>query len=97
MQGTDIRKLIERVNLLIDRFEALRGEHEALKEENLCLTTDKQELLRSINAMGKELNSIKLGKQIQLNIKGETERSVLREELQGYIRDVEKCIGILSN
>ena len=83
-----------RVRQMLLRFEQLKKENEDLCTKIGQNERDIQELREKLEQKGRDYDSLKMAKMIEIN-KGDLDGAKLR--LSKLIRDVNKCIAILSD
>jgi len=91
--NTELQALERKIRLLLNEYHSLKKEHEMLKDENL-------DLKETISLKDKQLYDF----QNQLNITtivdnittGEREASEVKERINEYIKEIDRCIQYLN-
>lgn len=88
--------IIVKLNLLTQKYNELKINHEAIKDENYLL---KNEIQNQINLNQQLHNQIKITK-LALNIKKDEgnkgENAELKNKIQDFVKEIDKCIALLN-
>jgi chromosome segregation ATPase len=90
---SDLQALERKLNILINEFSTLKQEVNQLKNEN-------EELHNTIKIKDNQLNSfqnkIKISKIVDYVSTGENNIPELKQKIDDYINEIDKCILLLS-
>lgn len=89
-----LRDIDLKINSLADDFEALKEQNTQLKQENISLKQDLDLLSQDRMVLNRELESAKSQK-VQ-DVTNEKEKKATDKLLGLYIREVDKCIGLMQ-
>lgn len=88
--------IILKLNQLTQKYNELKINHEAIKDENYLL---KNEIQNQINLNQQLHNQIKITK-LALNIKkdegNKVENAELKTKIQDFVKEIDKCIALLN-
>ena len=88
-----IKNIQSGLQLLLKKYAALQKENASLIKENEAYKFNEKDLTDRLNLLEQQVNILKAstGK-----LEGK-EKSVFEKSINGYIRSIEKCIGMLNN
>jgi len=90
---TEVSNLDRKVKLLLNEHSQLKQEIESLKRQNNLLeskVTEKEVALSGFQ------NQMKISKIVESMVAGEENTTELKEVIDGYINEIDKCIAHLS-
>lgn len=91
--NTELQSLERKIRLLLNEFNSLKKEHESLHQEN-------QDLRSLLSSKDKQLhdfqNKINISTIVDSIETGESEVSEVKEKLNEYIKEIDKCIQYLN-
>ena len=90
---TEVSNLDRKVKLLLNEHSQLKQEIESLKRQNNLLeskVTEKEVALSGFQ------NQMKISKIVESMVAGEENTTELKEVIDGYIKEIDKCIAHLS-
>jgi phage shock protein A len=90
-----LRDIELKIKTLGERYEILKQQNKQLKHENISLKQDLDQLSQDKLALTTELESAK--SQTILNKQLDEERESTKKLLGTYIREVDKCIGLMQD
>lgn len=90
---SELLSLERKVKLLLNEHKILKEEVEHLRQENSVL---KEELTDKDDRLDHFQNKIKISKIVGSMVVGEKDTSGLKEVIDDYIKEIDKCIAHLS-
>ena len=88
----DIKRIQEKLQQLLKRYQLLQKENEKLSESVKKLTSEKENSLEQVAQLQQQVNILKTNAG-QMN---ETDKKAFEKNLNQYIKDIDKCIALLS-
>lgn len=88
----DIRRVYHKLQQLLKQYILLQKENEKLKEEVKQLHENKQQQLEQIDQLQIQVSLLKAASS-QMN---EEDKKVFERKINQYIKDIDKCITMLS-
>lgn len=96
-----MQEVINELSHLERKLSLLISEHRALKEKIQHLQTENAELKASLSRRTEQLegfqNRAKISKLVDVVQAGESDSAGLKEKLDEYIKEIDRCIAHLSN
>ena len=96
-----MQEVINELSHLERKLSLLISEHRALKEKIQHLQTENAELRVSLSRKTEQLegfqNKAKISKLVDVVQAGESDSAGLKEKLDEYIKEIDRCIAHLSN
>lgn len=92
VNSEQLGRVLARVQQLVKKQEALAKENEKLRKENMTLTAKSEELAQKITSLEQTV-------QVLRTISGkmdEADRKNLDKRLAHYLKEIDRCIGMLS-
>ncbi len=88
-----IKNIQSKLQILLKKHAALELENASLIKENESHKSNEKNLARKLNLLEQQVNILKAsaGK-----LEGK-EKSAFEKSINGYIKSIEKCIGMLNN
>ena len=88
-----IKKIQTKLQLLLKQYALLQKENNRLIKENETYKSNEKKFTNQINLLDQQVNILKTscGK-----LDG-TEKKEFEKSINGYIRSIDKCIGMLNN
>lgn len=89
---SNIRSVNEKLQQLVKKYTALKKENDSLKEELGTLKEKEVEYKYELHELGQKVNVLKAAS-------GEmpsAEKKEFDKRINQYIKDIDKCIGLLS-
>lgn len=90
---TELSNLDRKVKLLLNEHSQLRQEIESLKRQNDLLESKVSE--KEVALSGFQ-NQLKISKIVDSMVAGDENTTELKEVIDGYIKEIDKCIAHLS-
>ncbi|MEQ9219778.1 MAG: hypothetical protein RLO17_17120 [Cyclobacteriaceae bacterium] len=90
---TEITNLDRKVKLLLNEHSQLKQEIDSLKRQNNLLESKVSE--KEVVLSGFQ-NQMKISKIVESMVAGEENTTELKEVIDGYIKEIDKCIAHLS-
>lgn len=90
---TEISNLDRKVKLLLNEHAQLKKEIDTLKQENSLLESKISEKEATLSGFQ---NQLKISKIVDSMVAGDEDTSELKEVIDGYIKEIDKCITHLS-
>lgn len=90
---TELSNLDRKVKLLLNDHSQLRQEIESLKRQNDLLESKVSE--KEVALSGFQ-NQLKISKIVESMVAGDENTTELKEVIDGYIKEIDKCIAHLS-
>jgi len=90
---TEITNLDRKVKLLLNEHSQLKQEIDSLKRQNNLLESKVSE--KEVALTGFQ-NQMKISKIVESMVAGEENTTELKEVIDGYIKEIDKCIAHLS-
>lgn len=90
---TELSNLDRKVKLLLNEHSQLRQEIESLKRQNDLLESKVSE--KEVALSGFQ-NQLKISKIVESMVAGDENTTELKEVIDGYIKEIDKCIAHLS-
>jgi len=88
----DIKRVYHKLQQLLKQYILLQKENEKLKEEVKQLHENKQQQLEQIDQLQIQVSLLKAASS-QMN---EEDKKVFERKINQYIKDIDKCITMLS-
>jgi uncharacterized protein YoxC len=88
----DIKRVYNKLQQLLKQYLLLQKENEKLKEEVKQLHENKQQQLQQIDQLQIQVSLLKAASS-QMN---EEDKKVFERKINQYIKDIDKCITMLS-
>ena len=89
-----LKKISTKVELLINSYQKLSKENRCLLEERNNLLAEVKNLKNEINDLQKNLERIK----ISSSLENQNQDNILaRKKINMFLREIDKCIKMLSN
>lgn len=91
--NTELQSLERKIRLLLNELNALKKEHEFVQEENLNLKSLLSSKDKQLHDFQNKINISTIVDSIET---GESEVSEVKEKLNEYIKEIDKCIQYLN-
>ena len=88
-----IKNIQSKLQLLLKKHTALEKENSRITKENGLHKSNEKVLIEKLNLMEQQVNILKASAG-KLEGKG---KSTFEKSINGYIKSIEKCIGMLNN
>jgi len=85
-----INRLNEKLQLLLKRYQALEKENEKLKQDLEQRIQEERLLQEKLMALEQESAIVKAASDV-------TEKNELEKRINGYIKEIDQCIALLSS
>lgn len=92
LQST-LARIINKSNILIEKYHALENSRAALEDQNQQLVKDIEQMKKENEQMRQELEYLKLARAIAPNL---DEVETARSTISKLVRDIDKCISQLN-
>ncbi len=90
-QETQLKRVHEKIQLLVKQYLALQKENERLKEDLKKIQTRSEIISRDAEKIRQQADVLKLsGRGLE-----ETDKRMLEKRLNQYVREIDKCIALL--
>ncbi len=90
-QETQLKRVHEKILLLVKQYLALQKENERLKEDLKKIQTRSEMISRDAEKIRQQADVLKLsGRGLE-----ETDKRMLEKRLNQYVREIDKCIALL--
>jgi septal ring factor EnvC (AmiA/AmiB activator) len=90
--SVQIRNIQDKLQQLLKQQALVQKENQQLKKELDRLHTQNEEKQAMVLALQNQLDAVKLGA-LSLN---ETEKAALGKRIDGYLKEIDKCIALLN-
>ena len=87
-----LKKINEKVQLLVKKYEALQRENERLKHDLLQSNNRHQALIEQSEKLEQQTEILKLSKG-EMNA---VEKKAFEKRLNQYVKEIDRCIALLS-
>ncbi len=91
--NSEIHALERKIRFLLNEYQSLKKEHESLKDENLDLKNLLTEKDKQISSFQNKINISTIVDSIST---GESDVSEVKEKLNVYIKEIDRCIKYLN-
>ncbi len=88
-----INNIQSKLQILLKKHDALEKKNAGLIKENESFKSNEKKLLEKLNLLEQQVNILKASSG---KLEG-TEKSDFEKSINGYIKSIEKCIGMLNN
>lgn len=88
----DIKRIEEKLQLLIKYYQQLKGDHAALQQQHQQLQDKWQSSEQEREQLQQQVQILKVG----LNQMDPADKKQFEKQLNQYIRDIDQCINLLS-
>jgi archaellum component FlaC len=89
---TQLKRVHEKIMLLLKQHQSLQKENERLKEELKKIQARSEVVSRDADKFRQQADVLKLsGRRIE-----ETDKKMLEKRLNQYVREIDKCITLLQ-
>ncbi|NCI48845.1 hypothetical protein GWC95_02855 [Sediminibacterium roseum] len=88
-----IKSIQDKLQQLLKQQAMLQKENQRLKKELEKAVADNEAKERSLQAINHQVDALKLGSGNLLN---ETEKNALSKRIDGYLREIDKCLALLN-
>lgn len=89
-----LEQILSKINKMLDRHIQVQEENIKLRQENNDLKTQLEEQSKKIQHLEKEMKSVLVAKSIGEN---EEDKQIVKKKINEFIREIDKCIGMLNN
>jgi hypothetical protein len=90
-QETHLKRVHEKITLLVKQYLALQKENERLKDDLKKIQTRSEMISRDAEKIRQQADVLKLsGRGLE-----ETDKRMLEKRLNQYVREIDKCIALL--
>ena len=89
-----LRDIELKIKTLGERYETLKQQNTQLKQENISLKQDLEQAAKEQSVLIRDMESAK--SQIVQHKHLDDEKEAIRKQLGVYIREVDKCIGMMQ-
>ncbi|MCB9263155.1 MAG: hypothetical protein H6607_12345 [Flavobacteriales bacterium] len=79
---------------VVSRIDGLKSENEALRQKNEELSLDVERQKNIIKDIEENNKKVKIAEAIILP---ESEKSELKEQIDGYLKEIDRCIALLNS
>lgn len=88
-----IKSIQDKLQHLLRQQSVLQKENQKLKKELERVQAESIEKEQSLHAMQQQLDALKLGAGGMLN---ENEKAALGKRIDGYLKEIDKCLALLN-
>jgi chromosome segregation ATPase len=88
-----IKRIEEKLHLLVERAAALRKEHEKLRRELEEKTTENEALTSTVQQLELQVDLLKTN----LPEEAKMARAAIEKKINTYIREIDRCIALLGD
>lgn len=89
-----INNIVNKINQILDKYIDLEQRYIRLKEDNQQLRNEIDSYKEQKTVLENKLKFIKMSKGVDMN---EEENKVIKHKINEYIREIDKCIGMLND
>jgi len=88
-----IKSIQDKLQQLLKQQSLLQKENQKLKKDLERAIAENTEKEQSLRAMHQQVDALKLGSGSLLN---ETEKNALGKRIDGYLKEIDKCLALLN-
>jgi regulator of replication initiation timing len=88
-----IKSIQDKLQQLLRQQAALQKENQKLKKDLEKAVSDKEEKEQSLQTINRQVDALKLGSGNLLN---DTEKTALSKRIDGYLKEIDKCLALLN-
>jgi hypothetical protein len=88
-----IERLRQKIGVLLKLWQTLRKENERLQKENALLHQQEDAYQETIARLDQQVEALRLTGTTALS---ETERKSMEKTIAGYVREIDRCIALLT-
>ena len=89
---TNSKLVLEKLQQLLKKYQALQKENEALKNDSLSLQKKENDYKNTIDELNQKVNILQAASGQMTN----KDQKEFEKKISQYIKELDKCIGILS-
>ncbi len=89
---THIERVQQKLQLLLRNWNALRKENEKLQKENAQLKGQEAVYLETIAKLNRQAEALK----VTAGGLGEEDKKAMEKQINGYIKEIDRCIALLT-
>ncbi|TDX00217.1 hypothetical protein [Dinghuibacter silviterrae] len=88
-----IERLRQKIGLLLRQWQTLRKDNERLQKENTLLRQQELAYQETIARLDHQVEALKVS---GTDVLSETDKKGLEKKINGYIREIDRCIALLT-
>jgi regulator of replication initiation timing len=88
-----IKSIQDKLQQLLKQQAVLQRENQKLKKDLEKAIVENNEREQSLQALQQQVDAVKLGSGNLLN---DTEKTVLSKRIDGYLKEIDKCLALLN-
>jgi chromosome segregation ATPase len=89
---TQLRRIQDKLQQLVKQHALVRKENQQLKEQLTAASQQSQQLSRNMDELRQQVNVLKLNAG-EMN---ESDKKEMEKKINGYIKEIDRCIALLS-